>query len=143
MTSISTPPAAASRLDAGLALLRIVVGIVFLAHGSQKLLVFGIPGITTGFTQMGVPVPAVSAVVVTAVEFLSGIALILGLFTRIAALLVAIDMLGAILFVHAKAGFFLPKGAEFALTLFAASIALALTGPGAFSLDAKIRHQPS
>ena len=69
-------------------------------------------------------------------QFFGGLALVLGLFTRVAGIGLAGVMLGAMLFVHLKAGFFLPSGYEFVLTLFAAALALALTGPGAYSLDA-------
>jgi len=122
----------------GLTILRVVVGIVFLMHGQQKLFGFGIHGTIGFFTQVGIPLAAVSAVGVTFVELLGGIALILGLFTRWAAALLAIDMLGAISLVHFKNGFFLmpPKlGYEYALTLLAATIALALSGPGAAAVD--------
>jgi putative oxidoreductase len=73
--------------------------------------------------------------VVTLVEFLGGIALILGVATRIAAALIAIDMAVAVLAVHLKAGYFMPQGYEYALTLFLTSVGLTLTGPGAFALD--------
>jgi putative oxidoreductase len=122
----------------GLTVLRVVVGIVFLMHGQQKLFGFGIHGTIGFFTHAGIPLPAVSAVVVTFVEFMGGIALILGLLTRWAAALLAIDMLGAIFLVHLKNGFFLapPKmGYEFVLTLLAASVGLVLAGPGAAALD--------
>jgi putative oxidoreductase len=120
----------------GLALVRAIVGIVFLAHGSQKLFVFGFSGVTGFFSHLGIPFPAVAAVVVTLVEFLGGVALLIGLFTRYAAALIAIDMLVAILKVHLKGGFFLPAGYEFALTLLVASVALMIAGAGAPSVDA-------
>jgi putative oxidoreductase len=71
-------------------------------------------------------------------EFFGGIALILGLLSRLAALGLAFDMVGAILLVHLAAGFFLPAGYEFALILFASSLAIALGGPGSLSVDGAI-----
>lgn len=127
---------AAGRLSAGLAVLRAVVGVVFVAHGGQKLFVYGLAGVSGAFAQMGVPLPEVAGPLVAFVELLGGIALILGLLTRLAALALAVDMLGAIVLVHLAGGFFLPNGIEFALTLFGGAAALALTGAGAFSLDA-------
>ena len=132
-----TTVAAPQRMALALTLVRIVVGIVFLVHGSQKLFVFGIGGITGGFTQMGIPLPGITAPIVTFVELLSGIALLLGVFTRIAAILLAIDMCGAILFVHGKNGFFLPMGLEYALTLLVLNIAVALGGPGEYALESR------
>jgi putative oxidoreductase len=105
----------------GITVLRLAVGIVFLAHGGQKLFVWG----------FGI----LAAVVVTLVEFLGGLALVVGSFTRWAAALLAINMLVAILTVHLKGGFFLPAGVEFALTLFAANVALVLLGSGEASVD--------
>lgn len=75
--------------------LRLVVGLVFLVHGGQKLFQFGIGG-TAGFLgSLGVPAPMLAAVVVTAVEILGGLALILGAFARVAALVLAVHMLVA------------------------------------------------
>jgi putative oxidoreductase len=122
----------------GIALVRWMVAVVFLVHGSQKLFVFGFGGVTNFFSHGGIPLPAVSAVVVTLVEFLGGLALLLGLGTRIAAALIAIDMLGAIVFVHGKNGFTLPNGYEYALTLLVVNVALAIAGPGAFALDNRL-----
>ena len=72
---------------------------------------------------------------VTLVEFIGGIALILGLGTRLVAIPLVIDMIGAIFFVHGKNGFFLPNGYEFALVMLVTSAGLALTGSGALALD--------
>ncbi len=130
-----------SRLDAGLALLRIITGSVFLAHGAQKLFVFGLTGVTGAFTQMGAPMPTITGPLVSGLEFFGGIALIIGLLTRLVGLGFAIDMLGAIFIVHLAGGFFVPKGVEFVLMLFAAGATLALTGPGAFSVDAALARR--
>jgi len=135
MTGISAAPT--QRMALGLTLVRIIVGVVFLVHGSQKLFVFGLGGITGFFTQAGIPLPMVAAPVVTFVEFLGGIALILGVFTRIAAILIAIDMMGAIAFVHGKNGFFLPTGYEYALTLLVLNVALAIGGPGEYAIESR------
>jgi putative oxidoreductase len=118
----------------GLAVLRIVVGIVFFAHGYQKVFTYGFHGVAGMFGHMGIPLPAVSAVVVILVEFVGGILLVTGLATRLPAALLAIDMLVAILAVHIKHGFFNPMGVEFPLTMLAACICLALSGGGAASL---------
>lgn len=119
----------------GITVLRIVVGAVFLAHGAQKLFVYHIAGVSGMFSHIGIPLPGISAVVVSLVEFVGGIALVLGVATRLAAALIAIDMLVAILAVHLKNGFFMPMGYEFALTLLAANICLVLTGAGCASVD--------
>ena len=118
----------------GLAILRIVVGIVFLAHGYQKLFNFGFHGVGGMLGHMGVPLPMLFAVILTLVEFVGGILLVTGLATRIPAALLAIDMIVAILLVHLKHGFFNPAGFEFPLTLLAATVCLVLAGGGAASL---------
>jgi putative oxidoreductase len=129
-------------LDLALAVLRMAIGIIFVAHGLQKLLVFTLPGTVEAFTQMGVPLPALAAPLIALIELIGGAALIAGLFTRVAAVLLAVDMLGALALVHVKAGFFNPNGVEFPLALIAASLALALTGAGAYALDAR-RTKPA
>ena len=135
MTGIAVVPP--PRMTLGLTILRIVVGIVFIAHGWQKLFVFGIGGVTGAFTQMHIPVPQITAPAIAILEFVGGIALVLGLFTRGFALLLACDMLGAILFVHLKGGFFLPAGFEFAFTNLGACIALAVGGAGEYAIDTR------
>ena len=119
----------------GITLLRLAIGGIFVAHGSQKLFIYGRSGVTGAMAHMGIPFPAISAVLATLTEFVGGIALLLGLFTRLAALPVAFAMFVALAKVHFKGGFFLPMGYEYVLTLMLANIALALTGPGAFALD--------
>jgi putative oxidoreductase len=133
-----------SRPDAGLAILRVVLGIIFVAHGAQKLFVFGLDGVAGGFAQMGAPLPEVTAPLVAFGEFAGGMALTLGLFSRVVSVALAAIMLGALLIVHLPNGFFMPAGIEFVLALMAGAIALAITGPGSYSLDAAIlRRQAS
>src|SRR5688500_6455161 len=129
------------RQGTGLAILRIITGIIFMAHGGQKLFQYGIAGVTQSFTQMGVPLPGLTAPLVAILEFFGGFALVIGLLTRLAALGLAIDMLGAIVLVHLAAGFFMPAGYEFALALFGASLALAVAGPGILSVDETIARR--
>ncbi len=119
----------------GITVIRVVIGIVFLMHGGQKLFVLGFSGAAGIMVRAGIPAPMLAAVIVTLVEFLGGLALLLGLFARWFAIPLAIDMAVAILTVHGPNGFFLPRGYEFALTLLAANVALALLGSGEASLD--------
>lgn len=135
MTSI--PVVAPSRTALGLTILRIIVGIVFIAHGSQKLFVFGIHGVVGAFGQMGVPLPQIAGPLIAILEFAGGIGLVIGFLTRIFAALLACDMLGAILLVHLRNGFFLPNGFEFAFTLLGACIVLAVAGPGDYAVDTR------
>ncbi len=130
----------AQRLDLALALLRGVVGLVFLAHGLQKLLVFSLGGTADAFAQMGVPLPPLTAPLVAFVELIGGAALISGFLTRLFAGLLAVDMLGATLLVHLKAGFFMPNGVEFTLTLLGVCLALVLLGGGRYAGDVLLRR---
>jgi putative oxidoreductase len=134
-TLASTPDTTPTRVSAGLALLRVVVGIIFAAHGAQKLFVFGLDGVTGSFGQMGVPLPGLVGPAVALLEFFGGIALVLGLLTRLTAIGLAATMIGAITLVHLPSGFFNPAGVEFPLALFAAATSIALIGAGRFSLD--------
>lgn len=139
--SLFTQPSA-RQINLGLAVLRVITGIILAAHGGQKLFVFGFGGVTGAFAGMGIPFPGVTGPLVAVVEFFGGLALVAGLLTRLAALGLAINMLGAILFVHASQGFFAPAGIEFPLALVAALAGLTIMGGGALSADNTIgqRH---
>ncbi|HWP84357.1 MAG TPA: DoxX family protein [Terriglobia bacterium] len=119
----------------GIAIVRIVTGIVFCVHGAQKFFVDGLATFAGFLSQYGIPAPHLFSPVVAAVELLGGLALIVGVFTRWAAIPLAINMLVAGAIVHLPNGFFLPAGYEYTLVLLAASVSLFLAGSGAFALD--------
>ena len=127
--------------DLALALIRIAAGVIFIAHGYQKLFEFGFGGVTQGFSGMGIPLPGIAAPFVTLLEFFGGIALVLGVGTRLVAALFAVEMLVALFMVHLKNGFFLPTGFEFVLILGTVSAGLALAGPGALSVDRALEER--
>ncbi len=131
-------PTTSRQINVGLTILRVVVGIIFLAHGGQKLFVFGLAGVTGAFAQMGVPMPGLLGPFVALVEFFGGLALITGLLTRLASLGLMSTMIVAISLVHLKGGFFSPTGIEFPLSLLGSTLLLAVTGAGAWSLDGVI-----
>lgn len=120
--------------DRGIAVLRVVVGFTFLMHGWQKVSM-GIPTVVRGFEMMGVPLPTLTGPLVAVLELVGGALLLLGLGTRWVAIPLAVDMLAASLLVHLPKGFFAPDGVELTLLLLASTVALALTGAGAFALD--------
>lgn len=120
--------------------LRLAVGAIFIAHGRQKLF-GGLAGFGQYLESLGVPLPGLFALLVALVEFLGGICLLLGLFTRWAALLIAIVMLVAILRVHLPHGLTGADGFEFPLALLAAALSLALTGPQKLSLERSVLNR--
>ena len=131
-------PATTTQVDLGLTLLRVVTGIIFAAHGGQKLFVYGFDGVAGGFAQMGIPAAGILGPAVGLLEFFGGLALIAGFLTRPVALGLAGTMLGALFMVHLSAGFFMPNGYEFVLALFGVAMTLAITGAGAWSVDARL-----
>lgn len=130
-----------NRVEAALALLRVIVGVVFLTHGVQKLFTYGISGVSGAFAQQGLP--TFLAPIVSLGEFLGGIALIVGFLTPVAALGLSVIMLGAIVKVHLPNGFYNPTGFEYPLTLLATLVTFALTGAGSYSLDGVLARRRS
>ena len=120
----------------GIALLRVVVGLTFFMHGYQKLFQMGVGGVGGFFGSLGIPAADLAAVVVSVIELVGGLALIVGVLTRFFGVLLAVDVLVALLLVHRPNGFFVgDNGIELVLVLAASGLALALTGPGALALD--------
>lgn len=121
-------------------LLRVPTGLILAAHGAQKLFgAFGGHGLAgTGqwMASIGLEPGYAMALMAGSAEFFGGIALALGLLTRPAALVIAFTMLVAIFSVHWDGGLFLSNnGYEYALTLLAVTLALAVQGPGRFAVD--------
>jgi putative oxidoreductase len=134
--------------DIALTVLRLVLGVVFFAHGSQKMLGwfggYGFKG-TMGFFTQTAHIPAVFAFLAIAAEFFGGLGLIVGLLTRVAAFGITVNMLVAILTVHLANGFFMNwtgqqkgEGFEYHLLVLAITVALMIRGAGDFSLDRAI-----
>lgn len=113
---------------------RIGVGVILIAHGWQKLVVWGIPATTQNFGKMGIPLPGVAAWYATIVELAGGILLILGIALPLVGVAVAIDMAGAIFFVHLPHGLFAPNGFELPLAIGAAVLAMGFNA-GDWSID--------
>jgi putative oxidoreductase len=125
----------------GLVVLRLGLGIIFVAHGGQKMLgIWGGNGwraTLEGF-QEGLGIPQWLGAVAIITEFFGGIAVIIGALTRLASLGLAVTMVVAMVKVHWAGGFFLPEGIEFNVALLAMSLALVLTGGGAWAADSWI-----
>ncbi|MGO8762985.1 MAG: DoxX family protein [Desulfobaccales bacterium] len=124
--------------------LRIALGVIFLAHGGQKLFGWlggkGLTATAAYFTQkLGMNPGLLWAALAGVGEFGGAVLVLLGLFTRLGALSIAVVMLVAIFQVHWGA-FFMPKGIEFAFSLLASALALLIAGGGKFSLDAWLQE---
>lgn len=119
----------------GLLLIRLAVGGVFLAHGVAKVLSLDM---TVSFF-MTIGLPAILAYVVTAIELLGGLAILLGVGTQIAGILVALVMVGAIFTVKGKMGFL--GGYELDLTLLLAALSLAVAGPGRYTMKGAFKKE--
>lgn len=122
--------------DLALLLLRVGVGVIFIVSGWGKLT--GIEGVTGFFGNIGVPMPFIMAWVVALVEFFGGIMVLLGAYTKIPYLLLAIIMLVAIFLVKLPDGF---SGLRLELMLMLTSLALFFIGNGNYSVDHKIANR--
>ena len=134
-----------SDADWTLTIARIVLGVIFFAHGAQKLLGwFGGAGLKTTVHDMRnvLGLPALAAVIVAGAEFLGGAGLIVGLLSRVAALGILVLMLAAILMVHGRHGLFMDwfgnrsgHGVEYHLLAIALATVIIVDGAGAWSFD--------
>ncbi|MER0044346.1 MULTISPECIES: DoxX family protein [unclassified Pseudomonas] len=134
---------ATTRAGFGLTILRVLVGITFMAHGSQKLFGwfggYGLAGVAQWMESIGLAPGYLMALMAGSAEFFGGLALVIGLLVRPASAVLAITMLVAIFSVHVGNGFFMANnGYEFALALLAATLALLVEGAGRLSLDQRI-----
>jgi len=131
--------------DFSLTLLRLVLGVVFFAHGAQKALGwfggYGFSGTMRFFTQQ-MHIPAALAFLAIAAEFLGSIGLLLGLLGRVAAFGITCNMVVAICMVHRHIGFFANwsgqqkgEGYEYHLLAIAIALSIMIKGSGAFSAD--------
>jgi putative oxidoreductase len=131
--------------DMVLSVLRIVLGIVFIAHGVPKLT--GFSGTMDFFTaQLGIP--ALFAFLAIMAEGLGGFGLVTGLLTRVAAFGIAVNMVVAVLMLHLQHGFFMNwlgnqkgEGYEYHLLVIAIAVALMIRGGGKWSIDSMITKQ--
>lgn len=115
---------------------RILLGVILIAHGWDKFAITGLEGVTDFFVSLGIPAAGIAAPVAAVVELLGGILIILGVFTRIAAAFVAVDMLFAALFAHISSGIFVANnGWELTGAIGAGALLLIAVGAGAWSID--------
>lgn len=127
----------------GLALTRIIVGIVFMMHGSQKLFGWfgggGIKGTAGYMASLGLEPSELMAFLAGSGEFVGGVLLLLGLLARIGGILTASVSLVALFTVHIGNGFFMANnGFEYILVLLAVSISVIINGAGNYSFDGKV-----
>ena len=142
-----------TRADWIVGIARVVLGIIFFAHGAQKMLGwFGGTGLASTMRTLTehLHLPSTLAFLVIAGEFFSGIGLIAGLFSRVAALFIVLTMVGAIATVHFRFGLFMDwfgsqkgHGIEYHLLAIALALVVVVKGGGAFSLDGLVHQHVS
>jgi putative oxidoreductase len=126
--------------ELGLAILRVVLGVIFVAQGAPKLF-GGIEGTTGFFASLGIPLPLVAAWLIALLEFFGGIALILGFLVTPISLLLAVHMLVGVVLVHAPKGWYMlgpgQGGVEYNVLLMASLLMLVFGGPGLAAIDSR------
>ena len=132
-----------TRAGYGLTILRVFVGIIFAAHGSQKLFGWfgggGLAGTAQWMESIGLAPGTLMAALAGGTEFFGGLALIVGLLARPAALGLSFTLLVAIFSVHISNGLFMANnGYEFALALLGGTVAVLIEGAGKLSIDRAI-----
>lgn len=140
MNSAMAQKLLASNAGFGSLVLRVPVGLILAAHGAQKLFAwfggYGLEGTGQWMASIGLEPGYLMALLAGSAEFFGGLALVLGLLTRPAAIVTGFAMLVAIFAVHIGNGLFMANnGYEYALTLFVVSLALAIQGGGRFAVD--------
>lgn len=125
-----------------LLVLRVAIGAVFIAHGAQKVFVYGFAGTSGSFAAMGVPLASAVGPLVAVLELVGGVLIVLGLATRVVAAALAVDMLVAIVLVHLPFSIFSADGGyELPLVLAATALTLAVAGAGRLSVDAVLTQR--
>jgi putative oxidoreductase len=130
--------------DPVFAIIRLMLGLVFFAHGAQKMLGwfggYGFSGTLSAFSTSGMPIPLALFVILT--EFFGSVALICGAFARVASGAIALLIVGAIAMVHAHFGFYMNwfgqqkgEGFEYHLLAIGLAVAVLVRGAGSFSID--------
>lgn len=118
---------------------RVILGIVFFAHGWQKLFTNGIDNTAAFFEMIGTPFPTASAWLAALAELIGGGALIIGLAVPLFSIILIINMIGAIFYAHIDAGFWAGDGGyELPLVLIAGLIAVGIANQGPLSVDGQV-----
>ena len=129
--------------DLGLAILRVVLGVIFIAHGAPSVF-GGMEGSAAFLDSLGIPLPLLVAWAVRLLEFLGGICLLAGFLVTPVALLLMVEMMAGLVLVHAARGFYVVGaqangGIEFNLLLLASLLMLVFGGPGLAAIDSRSR----
>lgn len=130
--------------EIALLLSRVLFGVILIAHSWDKFQITGLEGITGYFDSLGIPAASLAAPAVGVIELIGGIMILLGAFTRVVAVIIAVVMLGAAVFAHASFGIYAANGGwELVGAIGAGMLALFAIGAGAWSIDALIARNKS